>query len=594
MPTKHAACASLIFLLASSSSARFEEVGRDNHQVEALVGLWGSETIIAPTVRGELLIDARQGTWRAMIAGFRADVQRTEDRITFTLPRDAGEFRGRMNSESKKILGHWIQPRTIHPYGQRYASPVVLSEASANIWTGTVTPLEPRISFYLWIQRANDGSVNAFIRNPEANFFAGRTYRVEQNDERLSLAHPDVPEPVRYQAGRLFIPLIYQYPELIFTRHEGNDAVGFFPRVQPESGRYTYREPLPQDEGWATATLAEVGLDVRPLQDFVQRILTATPSPDNPVNIHSLLIARHGKLVLEEYFYGFDGIRTHDMRSASKTIAPVLVGIARDRGVGIGPETLLYSLFPEYKEFSNWDQRKNKITVEDAMNMASGLAIDDADSSSPGQEARLLSQPKQQDLYKYTLDLPMVRDPGGNHPIYGSANTNLVGGAVRNATGRWIPELFDEYLARPLQISTYHMNLMHSGEAYTGGGLYMRPRDQLKLGQLYLASGVWNGRRVVSKEWVERSVVRYGDMTPRMDIDVEHGYGYGWHFRDCKIDGKVYHYYWAGGNGGQLIIVIPELDMVVGFTGGDYTEFRKYLKWEIEMLPRFILPSALH
>jgi CubicO group peptidase (beta-lactamase class C family) len=176
-----------------------------------------------------------------------------------------------------------------------------------------------------------------------------------------------------------------------------------------------------------------------------RKILKAIPSPDNLLNIHSLLIARHGKLVLEEYFYGYEADRTHDMRSASKAIAPVLVGIARDRGVRIGPETPAFSLFPKYEPFANWDQRKSRMTVEDLMNMASGLSIDDADSLSPGEENRMQGQTEQPDWYKYTLDLPMARDPGGEHPIYGSANINLVGGAVRNATGRWLPELFDEY-----------------------------------------------------------------------------------------------------------------------------------------------------
>src|SRR6185503_19071326 len=114
--------------------------------------------------------------------------------------------------------------------------------------------------------------------------------------------------------------------------------------------------------------------------------IDAVPSPENPLNIQSLLIARHGKLVLEEYFYGFERDRTHDMRSASKTIAPILVGIARDRGVDIGPETPLYSLFPGYRPFDRWDGRKDRITVADVANMASGLAIDDGDPSSPGNE----------------------------------------------------------------------------------------------------------------------------------------------------------------------------------------------------------------
>ena len=137
------------------------------------------------------------------------------------------------------------------------------------------------------------------------------------------------------------------------------------------------------------------------------------------------------------------------------------------------------------------------------------------------------------------------------------------------------------------------MNLMPNGEAYAGGGLYMRARDQLKLGQLYLSGGTWNGARIVSQDWVRRSTVRHGNMRPRIDIDLNHGYGYGWHFRDYQGHGRTFDYYWAGGNGGQLIIVVPELDMVVGFTGGDYAEARKYLRWEIELMPQYIFPAVV-
>lgn len=563
---------------------------------EELVGLWGNEQILSPMLRGELTIDARGPTWQATIGGFNAPVQHEKDRLAFTLPGGQGEFRGQMSANPKRILGHWIQPSSINPYNQRYASPVELSEVSADVWRGNVSPLEYRVSSYISIQRADDGTLTAFIRNPEANFFHGRTYKVELKGDSVTLSHPSVPEAGTFdvETDRLLIPWLYSYPPLAFTRRKDSNAVGFFPRVVPENARYVYKKPVAENDGWATASLSDVGMDVHAVEQFVEKILAAVPSLENPLNIHSLLIARHGKLVLEEYFYAVDKEHTHDMRSASKTIAPVLVGIARDRGVKIGPNTSVYSLFADYAPFAHWDKRKSSITSEDLMNMASGLAVDDADPSSPGEEGHMQEQTEQPDWCRYTLDLPMARDPGGDHPIYGSANINLVGCAVRNAARRWLPEFFDEHFARPLQISTYHMNLMPTGEAYAGGGLYMRPRDQLKLGQLYLSGGVWNGRVVVSRDWVKRSTVRHGNLRPRMDIDVNHGYGYGWHFRDYEAGERLFHYYWAGGNGGQLIIVIPELDMVVGFTGGDYGEFRKYLKWEIQLMPQYLFPAVIH
>jgi len=239
-------------------------------------------------------------------------------------PTTRGEFRGQFTANPKKIRGHWIQPASINPYQQRYASPVVLSEITPGIWRGTVVPLQNRLSFYISIHRAEDGKLTAFIRNPEANFFSGRTYGVELSGDTLTLSPPTVPEQGTYdaQSDRLLIPLLDSYPPLAFARRKENEAIGFFPRMVPEKNKYLYRRPISESDGWSTASLSDVGMDAKKIEEFVEEILNVVPSPENPLNIQSLLIARHSKLVLEEYFYGFDKKRPHDMRSASKTIAP--------------------------------------------------------------------------------------------------------------------------------------------------------------------------------------------------------------------------------------------------------------------------------
>jgi CubicO group peptidase (beta-lactamase class C family) len=556
-----------------------------------LVGLWTSETVITPLIAGALTIDARGPTWTATVAGRVAPVRHERDSVVVNLPGGAGEFRGRWDGTGirRLIRGHWVQPGALAPYEQRYASPVVLSSVAANVWRGLVRPLEPKVTFYLSIQTATDGRVDAFIRNPEANYFADRRYVVATQGDSVTLQHANVPEAGTYDAERdqLLIPLLFGYPPLVFSRSVPASA-GFFARGSG-AARYEYRPPIAEGDGWTVASLADVGMDAAPITRLIDRILTSTPSPDDTLNIHSLLIARHGRLVLEEYFHGFDKDRLHDMRSASKSITSVLIGIAGDRGVRIGPNTLAAPLL----QMTTSDERKRRITVGDFLHMTSGLDIDDANPSSRGEEGRMWRLKEQPDFCRYAFELPMVRDPGSNRPIYGSASTNLAGCALRAATGRWLPELFDEYFARPLEITRYAMNLMPNGEAYAGGGLYMRPRDQLKLGQLFLLRGRWNNKQVVSDDWVRRSTVRRGDMTPRIDSDVAHGYGYAWHFREGAALGRTISYYWAGGNGGQLIIVVPALDMVVGFTGGDYAQARKYLRWEIEEMPRYIFPAVI-
>src|SRR5438105_10103482 len=497
----------LMALIASfpvQSSAQDTAIATDAASKSALVGLWGAEQVFGPLVRGDLIIDGRTPQWRASIAGFNVPVERDQNRVTFILPGGAGEFRGHLSTTSKTIDGDWIQPAGV-VNNNRYATPVHLTPLNTSVWRGAVLPLDDRISLYVSLHAKPDGSLTAFITNPEFNDFRRRSYDVTLKDGTVTFSNPKQAND-RFEGrfdkstDHLSLALLDAYPSLQFSRRKQDDALGFAPRT-PAVQKYAYTKPISGDDGWATASLADAGLDEQPIAALVEKILTADPA-NNSVNIHSLLIARHGKLVLEEYFYGFDQQRAHDMRSAAKNIDPVLAGIARDRGIKIGPETPVYPLFSEQKPFANWDERKRRLTLKALMTMTSGFACDDNEDASPGNEDNMQSQVAQTDWYKYTLDLPMAAEPGGKRAVYCSADLNLVGGAVGHASGSWLPEFFDEQLARPLQFHGYHINLMPTGEAYMAGGLYLRPRDELKLGQLYLSGGVWNGPRVVSKHWV--------------------------------------------------------------------------------------------
>jgi CubicO group peptidase (beta-lactamase class C family) len=555
----------------------------------AITGLWVSERTIPPPASGKLTIEAKASKWWGTIAGLTAPVQRDKDSITFTLPNDAGEFRGRFLS-SKKIVGHWIQPAN-QINNNRYATPVELLQSGDNLWRGKVEPLEARLSFHLWVRQVDSGSLSAIIRNPEFNLCRRNLYQVERRGNAVTFSDAkdrseDFGAKLEPGDAQLTAHLPNIDGELIFKRLETAEAAGF---RAGSRGDYEYRKPASTDDGWLTADLKDVDMDLKLMEDLIGRIVEADPV-NNPFNIHSLLVARHGKLVLEKYFYGGTRDQPHTMRSASKTFAPLLVGIARDEGAKIDIETPVYSQFSEYKEFANPDPRKSKITVRDLMTMTSGLACDDNDENSPGNEDVMQQQTAQPDWYKYTLDLPMARDPGGDQAIYCSAGINLLGGIVRNATHAWPPEFFFENVARPLQIKTYHWNLMPNGDGYAGGGLYLRSRDQLKLGQLYLNGGVWNTKRVVSKDWLERSTSRHSTFGKTLGSD--HDYGYGWHLYHFEVGNHSYRAYAAGGNGGQIVMVIPDLDLVVGFTGGAYGEFAKWYKWQTELVPQFIIAAA--
>jgi CubicO group peptidase (beta-lactamase class C family) len=148
------------------------------------------------------------------------------------------------------------------------------------------------------------------------------------------------------------------------------------------------------------------------------------------------------------------------------------------------------------------DERKKKQTPGDLMSMTSGFECDDTNPAAPGNESVMMDQTEQLNWTRYTVDLPMSKPPGGSTAVYCSVDMNLTAAIVANATGIWLPDYFDAVLAQPLQFGAYYWNLTPTGEGY-GGGAYVMPRDGIKLGQLFLDGGVWNGRRVVSQHWID-------------------------------------------------------------------------------------------
>ena len=555
-----------------------------------IVGLWGAERSFGPEVRGLLTVDGRQDPWRARIAGYEVDVRRAGDTVAFALPDGQGDFRGRLGSMgvADALVGQWIQaaPRT---RGVRYATPLRLISTDRGVWMGDVRPLEDRLSLYIEVRRDSAGALTAFLRNPEVNLGMGRPFRVSRSGARVTMTNvndsSDVLEGAYHEAGGA---LSLRLPSLgsawVFTRRDSVSAPGFYPRT-PSVGQYVYREPVALDDGWSTAPVGSVGIQADGVDTLMNRILRQRTSGYTAPYPQGLLVARHGKLVVEEYFYGFGPDRVHDTRSAGKTFAPLLVGIARDLGGRLETSTHIDSLLPEYRPFLNADPRKHRITVADLMSMRSGLACDDNDESSPGLEDRMQAQTSEPDWYRYTVDLPMARPPGGDTAVYCTAGINLLGAITRQATGAWLPEFFREHVAEPLQFSGYHMNLMPTGEAYLGGGVFLRPRDLLKLGQLYLDGGTWNGRRVVSRDWVERSISEHARFTP------DHRYGYGWHLHTFEVGGKEIQEYAAEGNGGQFVMVFPALDMVVVMTGGNYGNFPTWSRFQ-SFVASYLLPAA--
>lgn len=579
---------------------------------DSLAGIWTSETVFESSPRGELVVRREGGGWRATLAGAESRFSAAGDSVRFGFPGGRGGFRGALAADGT-IAGFWLQPsgetedrEDPGGSGQPFATPLVLRR-TGDAWRGTVRPLEDRFTLYLRIFRSEQGTLVGAFRNPEMNS-RGRAsqFRVtRQGDSVWFSVRPDTTMPeIRHGAAlvrspdrlRIFWRDLGRTLEL--TRRTPAEAAAFFPRPPGEQA-YAYRPPPETGDGWRTARAAEVGLDEAALARAVQGVIDGDPAARRPVLMHSLLVARRGRLVLEEYFFGHGRDTPHDMRSAGKTFGSVMLGAAMRDGARLTAESRVYDVLAGMGPFANPDPRKARITLAHLMTHTAGLACNDNDDDSPGNEGTMQSQEAQPDWWKYTLDLPMAHDPGTRY-AYCSANSNLVGAALTAGTGTWLPELFRRTVAEPLQFGPWYWNLMPTGEGYLGGGAFLRPRDLLKIGQAFLGGGVWNGRRIVDSAWVALSTAAHAEISPATTgLSAEefgnfYGQGldgYAWHLNPLASGGRSYREYEANGNGGQVLIVVPELELVVVFTGGNYMQGGIWGRWRQEIVGDQIIPA---
>ena len=338
-------------------------------------------------------------------------------------------------------------------------------------------------------------------------------------------------------------------------------AVRANPRPLGADGRpepYIYRRPAELGDGLRVADLGYARLD----SGTIGRVVAGVVDGKYP-DLHSLLVWRRGRLVAEEYFYEYDSQRSHQMRSATKSVVSALVGIAIDRGLLASDTERVTPLLP-YDAYANPDARKTSLTLRDLLTMRSGLACDDWNGDSPGNESKMYQSA---DWPKFVLDLPMIADPG-TKGSYCSGNVAVAGRIVERAAKMPLRSFAQANLFGPLGIRDVRWNYaLTSSNAATFAQVYLRPRDMLKLGILFHQHGVWEGRQVISRAWVERSTAKWSHVG-----DQDYGY-FWWHqWIDVATPSgtKRVDMVAASGNGGQKIYLIPSLDAVVVTTGGNY------------------------
>ena len=552
-------------------------------------GLWEAKRRFGPDARGLLTIVQEADGWRADIAGARAPAQVRGDTVTFTLPNRSGTLIAYLSRDRSTISGHWIQPRVVVS-GNEFASPIILKRSGSGRWTGEVVPLDDTMTMYLLIRKRADGTLGAFLRNPERNL--GRQLRVDRIETTGSEvrmigkwngngAERVLGSGVLNEDGfSLF--LAGRGGTFDFRKVGADEYTDFYPRGRP-TGSYSYEPPQALGDGWETGTLAGAGLSQDTISNFMRAMVNLPMDSLSSQQIHAVLIARHGKLVLEEYFHGEDRDHAHDTRSAAKSITSTLAGAAIRARRGVTLASPVYAIMNGGKFPDAIEPRKRRITLEHLLSMSSGIDCDDGDDKSPGNESAVIDQSDEPDYYRLILRLGTIREPG-EKAVYCSINPHLAGGVLKNASGRSLPDLFSELVARPLEIDKYYLPLTPTRDVYMGGGVRLTARAFAKFGQMYLDSGVWKGKRILDASYVKKAG------TPTYAMGGIH-YGLAWWVIDYQFRGESVRGYFAGGNGGQIVLVIPRFDMVVTIFGANYADAATFIP-QRRYVPQFILPAV--
>ena len=327
--------------------------------------------------------------------------------------------------------------------------------------------------------------------------------------------------------------------------------------------------PPVRGDGWLAATADDYArIDRAALCRMADRLAASS-------EVHSVVVARSGRLAFERYFSGpdevfsrrvrdviFDADTLHDMKSVSKSVVSLLVGIALEQGLIRSVDQPILDFFPELSDMRSTE--RDRLLLSHALTMSMGLRWIEAapDTEGDNDEDRMR---RAADPCRYVLGLPATAPPGQEF-FYNTGTLALVSAIMRKATGRPLDEFARTTLFEPLGIERWEWK-RYRGDSDAGGGLRLRPRDMAKIGQLVLGGGSWNGRQVVPRAWLDASMV------PRFKASNTYDYGYLWWLGHASYNGREDRWDAALGRGGQSIRIVPGLDLVIAVTAGYYQDY---------------------
>lgn len=357
--------------------------------------------------------------------------------------------------------------------------------------------------------------------------------------------------------------------------------IRFRPSLKTDSCNYQYSLPLQTDDGLRVSSLQSEGVDEAIIKTLMIKILN-----EEIPNIQSLLIVKNNKLVLDEYFGGYALNALHPLASVSKSITSILIGIAIDQLKIPSVNSLIYDLLPSYHD-RNWDTSHKSIQLKHVLTMTAGLEWNDWIFPDGDMRDSTTAMSKSEDWIEYTLDRKTVERPGEKF-VYNNGLSLILGEIIKDSTSYDADKYAEKHLFTPLNIKDYRWRKAKNSIIETAGGLELRPRDMAKIGSLMLNGGTWQGRHIVSSNWVNEST----RMQLREQILLAAGYGYQW-WRGEMFSGKErIDLYYAAGKGGQYIFVCPKLDLITIVTSevndNQMGEFRPQM-----IMTDYVIPAVL-
>jgi CubicO group peptidase (beta-lactamase class C family) len=294
--------------------------------------------------------------------------------------------------------------------------------------------------------------------------------------------------------------------------------------------------------------------------------------------LHAVLVYSHGHLCLERYYAGIDEswgrplgqVRfnrdtLHDLRSVTKSVVGLLYGIAMERGLTPALDAPLVAQFPEYPDLAA-DPARARLTVGQALTMTLGLEWDEDRPYTDPKNSEIAME-HAADRNRFALDRPIIAEPGTRW-IYSGGSVALIGALIARAAAKPLDEFARETLFAPLGITRFEWARGKDGTPSAASGLRLTPRDLLKIGLLVLGKGTYQGRRIVSEDWITQS------FTPQIATGDGLNYGRLWFLGQATPPAFKRPLAWAGGfgNGGQRLWVMPEADLALVIFSGNYNQ----------------------